>query len=1020
MVFSYSSPVQQALNWWPSGLADSPLWRWLPLLVAIQAQQKKQLRCRLCDDTDEASQKLLMDTLRVDASAHEPTYELLIDNRWNHGLDPDTKNNLEIRSWLQRLQQGGLILVLPGVVARSEWSHIKLNWIYPGVAIDQETKPEWLIEIEDNIPTIMKRGHEFQRIADNCTAALHKTVSKQHSLLLNYEQRIKEIEQSRSWRLTAPLRQITDQLLGRNPRNKLPVLEEYWNSRINRSGQSHVDGNISRFSNSAGISHLEQKGKLLHKDDYQTVVLVIHEASFTGAPILAWNLAHDLSKDHNVIIISLRRGQLEQQLLATSTCLITPVEHDQGLEENQAIPIINKLLTKSPLDWALMSSIETWRWPKQLRHLGIPSVMLIHEFATYSTEPNAFHEACLYASRVVFSSPLTHQDMSRVYPALSKVPIELIPQGQCKIPSEAKRSDYTELNAEPFDLSILPDLKKLHNPKWLRECLVIMGSGTLAPRKGPDIFISVCSSLLEQQSQSSKPILCLWLAGPDKTSDYKSTRMWCDDQIRRSDMKGRIVIIHAHQHYDALMQRADLFLMTSRLDPLPNVTLDAMHNGTPTLTFAKASGTASWLEGDSWLKQRCVASYLKTEEMALLANYLLENDAERKETGERALKLARDKFSIAKYQQQIRKLGKISCESLKLQTDICNHIEAAEIFDPELGIPPELDEDDQTNVNTNAQIFYYLQSWEHRIQLRKPFAGFHPGLFADHNPKVKGDPLGTWLRQGRPSGPWNQPVLALDHQSTYTILRPLNVAIHIHVHNLELFDEILERVIHNQGRPTLWISITNPEFETEIERRLDKQSWPDINIQYWPNRGRNFGPLMQGLGKILDQNYDLYAHLHTKRSPHLDSDFTARWRNFLLDHLLGRSNEPVMDQIVSAFERDSDLGLVYPDDPNCIDWTINKPFAKKLMDLLDLDATEQAELMPPKISSVDYPIGSMFWARSTCLQRLWDNPWPVDQLPKEPLPSDGSILHALERLLPAFCRHAGWKTAVTHISGSRR
>ena len=1036
MVFSNSSPVQQALNWWPTGLDDSPLWRWLPLLVAVQAQQAQQLRCKLCDDTDETSQKLLMAQLRINADTRHSTYDLLIDNRWNVEWDQNTTNDLKIRSWLKSVQNGGLILILPGMAARSEWSQIKLNWIYPGVAIDQKAKPNWLNEIEADISTIMERGHQFQRIADTCTRTLNKTMStyqkkllqadqqytlllnQQHSLLLNYEQRIKELENSSSWRLTAPLRQITDQLFGRNPHGGLPPIASDLNPTHIANGNLAVNENSSVFDAPESIPHLEQKGKLLHNDAYKTVAIVIHEASFTGAPILAWNLARDLGKDHNVIIISLRRGQMEQELLMICTSLITPEELNRDFEHNQVVPILKKLLTKSPIQWAITNSIETWRWPKILRRLGVPSVMLIHEFATYSTEPNAFHEACLWASRVVFSSHLTHQDMKRVYPALSEVPIDLIPQGQCQIPGRAERPESTELTTEPFDLSLLPDLKNMHDPEWLQECLVIMGSGTLAPRKGPDIFISVCSSVVQQQS--SKPILCLWLAGPDKTSDYKSTRMWCDDQIRRSDMQGRIVIIHAHQHYDALMKRADLFLMTSRLDPLPNVTLDALHNGVPTLTFDKASGTASWLESDSWLKQRCVAPYLKTEEMARQANYLIDNVTEREETGERILKLANNKFSITQYQQQIRRLGMFCYESLELQTDACKRIETTKIFDSEMGVPPEHLEDERTNISISTQILDYLQSWERHIQPRKPFAGFHPGVFADHNSKAGGDPLDTWLQQGRPYGPWNQNVLALDHQSTNSKNQTLDVAIHIHVHDLDLFDEILGRLILNQCRPTLWISITSPSFQTEIERCLNDQPWPVAEIRCWPNRGRNFGPLMQGLGKILDQNYDIYAHLHTKRSPHLDSNFTARWRNFLLDHLLGRNNEPVMDQIISAFERNSNLGLVYPEDPNCVDWTINRPYAQKLMDLLNLDATEQAALMPPKTSSVDYPIGSMFWARSTSLQRIWDDPWPADQLPQEPLPNDGSILHALERLLPAFCRHAGWTTAVTHIPGSRR
>ena len=1025
MISSNSSPAERALQWWPTAVPDSALWRWLPLLVAIQEHKGSTLRCMLCDDSDKTSKDLLLNVLGIDTNAPDQACELLIINLWDANLNQDALAKPTVDKWFKRMQQGCLVLILPGVASSSKWTNRALDWIYPGVAVDQEAKPDWLDEIGAHITALMERGLQFQRIADSSAISIRKVIApyqdqlsqayQQHSLLLSYEERLTELERSSSWRLTAPLRTLADQLRHQDPPAALPAVPPTFGTQFQTDERSPFRSSISKLGNLEASALLEQKGQRLHQDDAHTVVIVIHEASFTGAPILAWNLARDLTKDHNLVVISLRRGNLEKQLLAICTSLITPAEHNQDFENEQAIPVLKELLAKSPLHWSLTNSIETWRWPKILRQLGVPSVMLIHEFATYSTEPNAFYEACLWASKVVFSSPVTHADMKRVYPALAEVPVELIPQGRCQIPGKSETSQDTILSSARFDLCILPELKQLHSPEWLQQCVVIMGGGTLAPRKGPDLFISVCNAIL--QRQSSRPILCLWLAGPDKTSDYKSTRMWCDDQIHRSGIEGRVVIIHAHDHYEALMQRADLFLLTSKLDPLPNVTLDALHNGIPTLTFAKASGTASWLERDPWLKKRCVAPYLNIEAMALQADHLINNVDERKEAGARSKGLAEQTFSITNYQQQIRTLGQSCQNKFRQQTDAYMCINAAQIFDPEMGVPPERSE----STNNDTAIYNYLQGWERHIQQRKPFAGFHPGLFADHHPKSDADPLCTWLQLGQPKGPWNQPVLSLnEHLSDSSISSPLRVAIHIHVHHLDLCEEILERLLHNQSRPILWISFTDPELEGPIRQRLTELPWTIGDIRCWPNRGRNFGPLLQGLGKELEESCDLFAHLHTKRSPHLNPDFTARWRRFLLDHLIGRANDPIMDQIIAAFGRDSRLGLVYPDDPNCLGWTTNRPSAQKLMDLLNLSATEQTTLMPPQVSSVDFPIGSMFWVRSGCLQRLWGDPWTPDSLPPEPLRTDGTILHSMERLLPALSRHAGWSTAVTHISGSTR
>jgi lipopolysaccharide biosynthesis protein len=40
-----------------------------------------------------------------------------------------------------------------------------------------------------------------------------------------------------------------------------------------------------------------------------------------------------------------------------------------------------------------------------------------------------------------------------------------------------------------------------------------------------------------------------------------------------------------------------------------------------------------------------------------------------------------------------------------------------------------------------------------------------------------------------------------------------------------------------------------------------------------------------------------------------------------------------------------------------------------------------------------------------------------EDYPPEPLPHDGTILHAIERLLPFVARHAGCRFATTHVPG---
>ena len=59
----------------------------------------------------------------------------------------------------------------------------------------------------------------------------------------------------------------------------------------------------------------------------------------------------------------------------------------------------------------------------------------------------------------------------------------------------------------------------------------------------------------------------------------------------------------------------------------------------------------------------------------------------------------------------------------------------------------------------------------------------------------------------------------------------------------------------------------------------------------------------------------------------------------------------------------------------------------------------------------------MFWARSRALEPLLKLGLNWDAYPVEPAPIDGTILHAIERLLPSVARRAGYRYATTHIPG---
>jgi lipopolysaccharide biosynthesis protein len=59
----------------------------------------------------------------------------------------------------------------------------------------------------------------------------------------------------------------------------------------------------------------------------------------------------------------------------------------------------------------------------------------------------------------------------------------------------------------------------------------------------------------------------------------------------------------------------------------------------------------------------------------------------------------------------------------------------------------------------------------------------------------------------------------------------------------------------------------------------------------------------------------------------------------------------------------------------------------------------------------------MFWARPRALAPLFGLRLDWGDYPEEPVPIDGTMIHALERLLPFAAGHAGFRYATTHVPG---
>ena len=119
----------------------------------------------------------------------------------------------------------------------------------------------------------------------------------------------------------------------------------------------------------------------------------------------------------------------------------------------------------------------------------------------------------------------------------------------------------------------------------------------------------------------------------------------------------------------------------------------------------------------------------------------------------------------------------------------------------------------------------------------------------------------------------------------------------------------------------------------------------------------------------------------------------------------------MLDAILYAMMLDPEIGIVFPDDPNVMSWSGNRGYAEEIALRMRL----------PKLPEhFNFPIGSMFWMRSPVFSKFVDLQLDWADYPDEPLPENGTVLHATERLFGVVPAMIGMSCVVTNVRGLSR
>lgn len=245
-------------------------------------------------------------------------------------------------------------------------------------------------------------------------------------------------------------------------------------------------------------------------------------------------------------------------------------------------------------------------------------------------------------------------------------------------------------------------------------------------------------------------------------------------------------------------------------------------------------------------------------------------------------------------------------------------------------------------------------------------------------------PVSAWLSYDRP----------LNNSLSST----LRVCVHLHLFHNEMWSEFLALLANMPVDFTLLVSVCTEEYPP-IEEQVALFLPHAVNtlIRVLPNRGRDVAAWVVGFADEIRQ-HDVFCHLHSKRSDYEKS--YAGWRQFLLHGVMGSPS--VCEQILERLTGGK-AGICAPPYfsalPGQPRWGANKEAVE--MFLRKWGANLDSAKCP------DFPAGSFFWARVDVVRKLLDYGLAYEDFEAEAGQLDGTLGHAIERLLGVLPRLSG-------------
>lgn len=316
------------------------------------------------------------------------------------------------------------------------------------------------------------------------------------------------------------------------------------------------------------------------------ILVLSHEASFTGAPILLLNLMKLLQQEQSITfdIVLLRGGPLEQEFEKLGDVIVLKPA-DYSSDKLNLTYLLNLIKSRIKIrqifpklkkaDFVFSNTIVNGHILKKLKHLNKPVLTYVHELDSI---PDFYPMETNLMESVKCSSIM-------LYPCMK---VKEFLTGTFKV-EEKKLMRLNYL----LDLSLLKN--KTSEKNTGSDSITICGVGTASSRKGTDLFIETANEVIKKNNS----IRFTWVGGfaskEDETRYRKAVKDFgIENNFEFTGLMNPAEVKTIYSKFDALF-------LSSREDPYPLVVLESAFQKTPAIIFSESGGMVEFLsEENGW------------------------------------------------------------------------------------------------------------------------------------------------------------------------------------------------------------------------------------------------------------------------------------------------------------------------------------------------------------------------------------------------------------------------------------